>query len=45
MGDKRADVDVIVVTRLSMEEYDPEDAMRVFIPFLDEHSFAARMLG
>jgi hypothetical protein len=35
---RRADVDVIVVTRLSMDDYpDPEAAMEEFLPFLDEH--------
>jgi hypothetical protein len=35
---KRADVDVIVVTRLSQEDYlNPEDALLEFVPFLDTH--------
>ncbi len=35
---KRADVDVIVVTRLSMDDYpDPEAAMEEFLPFLDKY--------
>jgi len=35
---RRADVDVIVVTRLSTDEYDlPEKAFAVFFPFLDDH--------
>jgi hypothetical protein len=34
----RADVDVIVVTRLSQEEYpNPQDALNLFVPFLDKH--------
>ncbi len=37
-GDHQPDVDVIVVTKLSKEEYsNPEDAMNVFVPFLDKH--------
>jgi len=37
-GDKRPDVDVVVVTRLSREEYpEPKKAMDLFIPFLDEY--------
>lgn len=36
-GDKRADVDVIVVTRLSEDEYTPIKAMELFIPFLDKY--------
>lgn len=37
-GESRSDVDVIVVTRLSMEEYsDPEKALQVFVPFMDKH--------
>ena len=35
---KRADVDIIVVTKLSQEEYpDPDDAMDIFEPFLKKH--------
>ncbi len=35
---KRADVDVIVVTRLKTDEYDrPQKALAVFLPFLDAH--------
>lgn len=34
-GDKKADVDVVVVTRLRREDYpDPDDAMEKFEPFL-----------
>jgi hypothetical protein len=36
-GDKRADVDVIVVTRLDRQKESPADAMRRFIPFLERH--------
>lgn len=31
----RADVDVVVVTKLSEEEYSPQEAMDLFVPFLD----------
>jgi integrative and conjugative element protein (TIGR02256 family) len=36
-GDKRADVDVIVVTKLSQQEYTPEAALKLFEPFLEKH--------
>ena len=36
-GGKRSDVDIVVVTTLSEAEYTPEQAMALFIPFLDEH--------
>lgn len=37
-GDSRSDVDVIVVTRLSMEEYsNPEDALQEFVPFMEKY--------
>ena len=36
-GDKRADVDLVVVTRLSQDEYTPQKAMDVFVPFLEAH--------
>lgn len=36
-GDRRSDVDVIVVTKLSEAEYEPGPAMDVFKPFLEEH--------
>jgi hypothetical protein len=37
-GDKRPDVDIVVVTRLSREEFpEPHKAMDLFIPFLDEY--------
>jgi len=36
--DKRADVDVIVVTKLSQSEYpDPEKAIQTFVPFVQKH--------
>ena len=35
---KRSDVDVVVVTKLSMSEYpDPDDAMELFVPFMEKH--------
>ena len=33
----KSDVDVIVVTKLDAEEYTPEQALNVFVPFLDKH--------
>jgi hypothetical protein len=37
-GDKRPDVDIVVVTRLSREEFpEPRKAMDLFIPFLNEY--------
>ncbi len=36
-GDSRSDVDVIVVTKLDMEEYTPSEALELFKPFLDKH--------
>jgi hypothetical protein len=36
-NDRRSDVDIIVVTKLSETEYTPEKAMGVFKPFLDEY--------
>jgi hypothetical protein len=36
-GDRRSDVDIIVVTRLSEREYTPANAMDLFKPFLDKH--------
>src|SRR5688572_9706552 len=34
---QRADVDVVVVTRLNKDEYTPNAALGTFIPFLDKH--------
>ncbi|WP_316572937.1 SMODS domain-containing nucleotidyltransferase [Neobacillus sp. YIM B06451] len=34
---KRSDVDVVVVTNLDKEQYTPEEAHDLFIPFLDKH--------
>lgn len=36
-GDRRPDVDVIVVTKLSEDEYTPSEVMEVFRPFLRKH--------
>lgn len=33
----RSDVDIVVVTKLSMDEYTPEQALNVFVPFLEKH--------
>lgn len=35
-GDRRSDVDVIIVSKLSEGEFTPEEAMTVFEPFLDK---------
>jgi Second Messenger Oligonucleotide or Dinucleotide Synthetase domain len=37
VSDRRSDVDIIVVTRLSEQEYTPAKAMDLFKPFLDKH--------
>lgn len=35
---KRSDVDVIVVTKLHQDDYpDPEDAIKIFLPFMEKH--------
>lgn len=36
-GDKRSDVDIIVVTKLHEDEYSPRDALDLFEPFLEKH--------
>lgn len=36
-GDRRSDVDIIVVTKLSEDEYTPVKAMDVFKPFLEKY--------
>lgn len=37
-GDKRSDVDIIVVTKLAQEDFpNPEKAIELFIPFMDKH--------
>ncbi len=47
---KRADVDIVVVTTLSEKEYTPQQAMNVFVPFLNEYyeskwDFQGRSIG
>jgi hypothetical protein len=49
-GDKRADVDLVVVTKLMREEYTPQEAMNLFVPFLNKHyegkwEFQGRSMG
>jgi hypothetical protein len=34
-GDKRSDVDIIIVTKIEENEYSPKDALALFEPFLD----------
>ncbi len=36
-GDKRSDVDIIVVTKLDEGQYTPKQAMDLFVPFLETH--------
>lgn len=36
-GDKRSDVDIIVVTSLHEDQYVPEAAIQEFVPFMEEH--------
>ena len=36
-GDKRSDVDIIVVTCMDKDEYTPSEAMSAFVPFLEKH--------
>ena len=36
-GDKRSDVDIIVVTKLDESEYSPKEALDIFEPFLNKH--------
>jgi Second Messenger Oligonucleotide or Dinucleotide Synthetase domain len=36
-GEKRADIDIIVVTKLSEDEYTPKNALELFVPFLEKH--------
>jgi hypothetical protein len=36
-NDKRSDVDVVVVTKLAESDYPPQNAMDLFVPFLDDH--------
>jgi hypothetical protein len=37
LGERRSDVDIVVVTKLSESEYSPAAAMDVFKPFLKKH--------
>ncbi len=37
LGDKRPDVDVVVVTEIDYERETPAEAMKRFVPFLDKH--------
>jgi hypothetical protein len=36
-GDKRADVDLVVVTNLNKNDYTPKKAMDIFVPFLEKY--------
>jgi hypothetical protein len=36
-GGNRADVDLVVVTNLKRDEYTPQQAMDLFVPFLNKH--------
>jgi len=36
-NEKRSDVDIIVVTKLSEDEYSPSEAMELFVPFLEKY--------
>jgi len=36
-GDEKPDVDVVVVTKLSEEDFTPENVLDAFIPFLEKH--------
>jgi len=37
LGEKRADVDVIVVTNIDKDKVTPEEAIGMFIPFVEKH--------
>lgn len=37
LGDKRPDVDVVVVTRIDKDKISPAEALKLFVPFLDRH--------
>lgn len=37
LGEKRPDVDIVVVTNIDHEKVLPEDAMNLFVAFLDKH--------
>jgi hypothetical protein len=34
---KRSDVDVVIVTKLSHDDYTPDEAMDLFLPFMEKH--------
>lgn len=36
-GDNRSDVDIVVVTRFNMNDVTPDQAIKAFIPFMEEH--------
>jgi hypothetical protein len=36
-NENKSDVDIIVVTKLDSEEHTPEEALNLFVPFLDKH--------
>lgn len=47
---KRADVDIVVVTKLHEQDYTPQQAMNKFVPFLNKHyegkwAFQGRSMG
>lgn len=47
---KRSDVDIVVVTKLREEDYNPQAAMDLFVPFLERHyqgkwEFQGRSIG
>lgn len=49
-GGQRSDVDVIVVTKLDEDEYTPDEAMKVFEPFMEKYyegkyRFQGRSIG
>jgi hypothetical protein len=49
-SDQRSDVDVIVVTKLNKDGYTPDEAMKVFEPFMEKHykgkyRFQGRSIG
>jgi hypothetical protein len=37
LGDKRPDVDVVVVTRIDKDKVSPAEALKLFVPFLDRY--------
>lgn len=49
-GDKSADVDLVAMMKLMREEYTPQEAIDLFVPFLDNHykrkwEFQGRSIG